>query len=176
MRRTYSLCALLGIILFSLHRELLAQASKNDEPAMEAKVLVGYQGWFRCPGDGSSGKAWSHWSRGNPSPDTISVELFPATGELDQRSLCPVPGMTVGGEQVNLFSSFPAETIEKHFQWMRTYQIDGALIQRFINSIPQQREEDDGVLKNVRASAQTTGRVFAVEYDLSGAHSETVFQ
>jgi hypothetical protein len=81
-----------------------------------------------------------------------------------------------GGAQANLFSSFPKKTIEKHFEWMRTYQIDGALIQRFINSIPQQREECDAVLKNVRTSVQTTGRVFAVEYDLSGAHADTVFQ
>jgi hypothetical protein len=176
MRRIYSLGALLGMILFPLSGEVLAQASKNGEPAMEAKVLVGYQGWFRCPGDGSPRKAWSHWSRGNPSPDTISVELYPDTSELDGKSLCPLPDMTVGGVQANLFSSFPKETIEKHFEWMRTYQIDGALIQRFINSIPQQREEGDAVLKNVRTTPHTSGRVFAVEYDLSGAHADTVFQ
>jgi hypothetical protein len=41
---------------------------------MPAKVLVGYQGWFRCPEDGSPRNSWSHWSRGIPSPETLSID------------------------------------------------------------------------------------------------------
>jgi hypothetical protein len=59
---------------------------------------------------------------------------------------------------------------------MRTYQIDGALLQRFIGSIQPQHEEGDTVLKSVRAGAEATGRVFAVEYDLSGAHPDTALK
>jgi hypothetical protein len=59
---------------------------------------------------------------------------------------------------------------------MRTYRIDGALLQRFINSIHPQQVEGDTVLKNVRTAAESNGRVFAVEYDLSGAHPDTALK
>ena len=32
--------------------------------------------------------------------------------------------------------------MDKHFEWMRTYQIDGALLQRFVNSICPQRSRE----------------------------------
>lgn len=82
--------------------------------------------------------------------------------------------MTSGGKPAYLFSSFPAATIQKHFEWMRTYDIDGAFLQRFVGSIKPQRSEGDMVLKNVKSAAEKTGRTFLIEYDLSGAHPETV--
>lgn len=174
-KRIHSISSLLGMFLLfygaaSIH---LYGASRSE---IQGKVLVGYQGWFRCPGDGSPKDAWSHWSKGIPSAETTSIDLYPDTSELDRKSLCALPGMTIGGKQAYVFSSFPKETVEKHFEWMRTYEIDGALIQRFINSIQPQHEEGDAVLKNVRSSAEKTGRTFAVEYDLSGAHPETALK
>jgi hypothetical protein len=143
---------------------------------MQAKVLVGYQGWFRCPGDGSPRNNWSHWSRGVPSPETLSIDLYPDVKELSGRSLCALPEMTIGGQQAYVFSSFAKETVERHFEWMKTYGIDGALLQRFVGEIASSHAEGDVVLRNVMASAQDHGRVFAVEYDLSGSHSATVLQ
>jgi hypothetical protein len=143
---------------------------------MKAKVLVGYQGWFRCPGDGSPRNSWSHWSRGVPSPETLSVDLYPDVHELNGRSLCALPNMTIDGKQAYVFSSFAKETVEKHFEWMKTYGIDGALLQRFVGEIGSSHAEGDVVLRNVMASAQDHGRVFAVEYDLSGSHTDTVLQ
>jgi hypothetical protein len=143
---------------------------------MQAKVLVGYQGWFRCPGDGSPHNNWSHWSRGVPSPDTLTIDLSPDVTELSGRSLCALPNMTIGGKQAYVFSSFAKETVEKHFEWMKTYGIDGALLQRFVGEIAASHAEGDVVLRNVMASAQDHDRVFAVEYDLSGSHPATVLQ
>ena len=138
-------------------------------------VLVGYQGWFRCPGDGSPQDAWARWSKGAPAPSTMVVDLYPDTSELDKTSLCKLPMANINGKPAYVFSSFPYNTTDKHFEWMQTYGIDGALLQRFINHIPEQRAEGDRVLKNVRAAAEKHGRVFAVEYDLSGAHPDLVF-
>ena len=143
---------------------------------LRGKVLVGYQGWFRCPADGSPKDAWSHWSKGAPTPETMSVDLYPDTSELKAAARCLLPGVTVGGKPAYVFSSFPKDTVEKHFEWMRSYEIDGALLQRFINSIAPQQAEGDTVLKNVRSGAEANGRVFAVEYDLSGAHPQTALQ
>lgn len=153
-----------------------ASTPAKKKVTIPGRIFVGYQGWFRCPGDGSPENAWSHWSKGEPSAATMAVDLYPDVHELDPKSLCPVPGMMIGGKQAYLFSSFPIETVRKHFQWMRTYHIDGAFLQRFINSIPRQRAEGDVVLKNVRTAAEETGRSFTIEYDLSGAHPDTVLQ
>ncbi len=57
---------------------------------------------------------------------------------------------------------------------MQTYGIDGALVQRFTGSIPGHRKEGDTILRNVRTAAEAHGRVFAVEYDMSGAHDDTI--
>ncbi len=151
--------------------------SQSPPPAdLKGAVLVGYQGWFRCPGDGSPGNGWSHWSKGAPTPDNMSVDLYADTSELDSKSLCQLPAATINGKAAYVFSSFPKETTEKHFEWMQTYGIDGALVQRFINSIPRSKKEGDVVLKNVRAAAENHNRVFAVEYDLTGAQADTVFR
>jgi len=143
---------------------------------LSGKVLVGYQGWFRCPGDGSPKNDWSHWSKGAPTPETMSIDLYPDTSELSPASKCLLPGVTIEGKPGYVFSSFPKGTVEKHFEWMRSYEIDGALLQRFINSIGPQQAEGDTLLKNVRSAAEANGRVFAIEYDLSGAHPQTALQ
>src|SRR5690349_453062 len=39
-----------------------------DSTTLDGKVLFGYQGWFRTPGDGSN-VGWSHWSRSAPGPE-----------------------------------------------------------------------------------------------------------
>jgi len=161
--------AALSVSLTAICHDALAQG-------IQAKVLVGYQGWFRCPGDGSPGNSWSHWSRGIPSPETLTIDLYPDITELSGHSLCALPNMTIDGKQAYVFSSFARETIEKHFEWMKTYGIDGALLQRFVGEIAPLRAEGDVVLRNVMASAQDHRRVFAVEYDLSGSPPATVLQ
>jgi hypothetical protein len=165
-----------GAMIATLSAFLLNAQPDAIGQDMRAKVLVGYQGWFRCPGDGSPRNSWSHWSRGTPTPETMSVDLYPDVSELSGRSRCALPGMTIGGKQAYVFSSFARGTVEKHFEWMETYGIDGALLQRFVGEIAPSRAEGDGVLRNVMASAQDHGRVFAVEYDLSGSHADTVLK
>lgn len=151
-------------------------AAKPKDSGLRGKVFVGYQGWFRCPGDGSPKNQWSHWSKGVPSQETMSIDLYPDVSELKDSSLCLLPDATINGKPAYVFSSFSKDTVEKHFEWMRSYQIDGALLQRFINSILSQHQEGDIVLKNVRSAAEANGRLFAVEYDLSGAHPETALK
>ena len=68
-----------------------AAANRIDPSTLNGKVLLGYQGWFSCPGDGSPHNNWRSWSRGVPAPDTLTVDLYPDLSELDadERSLCP---------------------------------------------------------------------------------------
>ncbi|MBS1707140.1 MAG: xylosidase/arabinosidase [Armatimonadetes bacterium] len=141
---------------------------------MDGKVLLGYQGWFRTPHDGSPSKAWRHWARGAPEPGNFEFDLYPdvsALGEVDTEA---VPGLTIAGRPARLFSSYNPRVVAKHFEWMQKHGLDGVLAQRFLSDLPLLRLEKDQVLRNVRDAAEKSGRVFAVEYDISGADSSAL--
>ena len=145
-----------------------------DPSSLDNKVLVGYQGWFTCPGDGTG--RWTHWSKGVPTPETLTVEMYPNTTEFDEDELCEIPGMTVGDKPAYLFSSRNPKTVSRHFRWMREYGLDGVLVQRFVGEIRSKRAGGDLVLKNIMAAALESGRTFAIEYDISGGNPETFAQ
>src|SRR5437879_6199964 len=153
---------------------VLRAAGGVDPSTLDNKVLVGYQGWFACPTDGS--QRWTHWSRGAPTPDTLTVELYPDLSELDPDERCEVPGMTIGGKPAYLFSSRNPKTVSRHFRWMKEYGLDGVLVQRFVGSIRGSRASGEVVLKNVMAAAKESGRTFAIEYDISDGNPETFAQ
>ncbi len=151
-----------------------AQAADNVDPStLDNKVLIGYQGWFTCPQDGTE---WSHWSRGVPSAETLSIDLYPDLRELDPDERCEIPGMTIGGKPAYLFSSRNPKTVSRHFRWMKEYGLDGVLVQRFVGSIRAKQRDGDLVLKNIMAAAKESGRTFAIEYDISGGNPETFAQ
>src|SRR6267143_4868552 len=96
-----ALCVLWSAVL--LHPGIQAQAV--DPSTLKGKVLPGYQGWFRCPGGGTSGTNWSHWtSSGIPTAASISIDMYPDTREFEAGEACAVPDMTVGGSPEYLFS------------------------------------------------------------------------
>src|SRR6201999_1157528 len=67
-----------------------------------------------------------------------------------------------------VFSSANAKTVQRHFQWMREYGIDGAFLQRFATDTSYNRPHMDKVLANVRAAAEKSDRSWVLMYDLSG--------
>jgi len=147
-----------------------------EATTLHHKVLCGYQGWFRCPGD-LAGDRWHHWSR-NASrigPDTLTFEMWPDMSEYDADESFPATGFTHSdGRTAQLFSSAHPKTVQRHFQWMQKYGIDGVFLQRFLveTGIPSL----DLVLDHVRKSAAETGRVYAICYDLSGARSNQLYE
>ncbi len=87
--------------------------------------------------------------------------------EYTPAELFPVPGFTYpGGGAAQLFSSDVARTVLRHFQWMEAWNIDGVGVQRFVVSLPNLPL--DRILTSVRQAANETGRVYYVEYDMSG--------
>jgi hypothetical protein len=145
-----------------------------DPSTLDNKVLIGYQGWFTCPSDGS--QRWTHWSRGAPTADSLTVELYPDLRELDPDERCEVPDMTIAEKPAYLFSSRNRKTVSRHFRWMKEYGLDGVLVQRFVGSIRASRAGGDVVLKNVMTAAKESGRTFAIEYDISGGNPDTFAQ
>ena len=150
------------------------RAADPDPSTLENKVLIGYQGWFTCPSDGSG--RWTHWSRGVPTPATLTVDLYPDVTELDADERCEIPGMTIAGKPAYLFSSRNPKTVARHFRWMKQYGLDGVLVQRFVGEIPRKHADGDVVLKNIMNAARESGRTFAIEYDISGGNPDTFAQ
>jgi hypothetical protein len=146
-----------------------------DATTLHHKVLCGYQGWFRCPGDPAD-QGWLHWSRDRRriAPETLTFEMWPDLRDYADDEKYPAPGFShADGSPAHLFSSAHPRTVERHFDWMRQYGIDGVFMQRFL--VNAGNPSFDGVLANVRASAARTGRVYAVCYDLSGAREATLY-
>ena len=159
-------------------RENVAPAGARpviDATSLRHKVLCGYQGWFRCPGD-PAGEGWRHWSRNarKLTPNSVTVEMWPDTSEYTADEKYPAPGFThPDGKPAHLFSSAHAKTVERHFKWMEQYGIDGAFVQRFLVNL--HNHSFDQVLSHVRGSAARTGRVYAVCYDLTDAPRDRLY-
>jgi hypothetical protein len=143
---------------------------------LRGKVLCGYQGWFRTPGDGT-GMGWFHWSKDSRrlTRRTLNFEMWPDLSEFTEEEKVPVPGFThPDGQQAYLFSSAHPRTVERHFEWMARYGIDGVLVQRFVPRLKDSAEAAR-VLGHARAAANRTGRVIAVEYDMTGFPKDQLY-
>jgi hypothetical protein len=139
--------------------------SRVDSTTLAGKLILGYQGWFGCPGDVAH-RGWRHWFDGK-SP---TVDMLPDTSELAPDERCASGWSTPGNEPVWLFSSQDSRSVERHFRWMRDYGLDGVALQRFGAGLASadSKASVDRVLASVRAAAEQEGRVFFVMYDLSG--------
>jgi hypothetical protein len=153
-----------------------------DSSSLRGKVLCGYQGWFRCPGDDAK-QGWIHWSRERDriAPETLTFDLWPDMTEYSAPERFPAPGFTnADGSTALLFSSDQPATVRRHFEWMRTCGIDGVWLQHFLVDLPGGPIEDRypsrwRVLENVRASARATGRTWAIAFDLAGMPTDRIY-
>lgn len=176
-------------LLLVLALSLIAESAKGSEPVnklpdqlplgkasnlstLEGKVMVGYQGWFNCEGDGSN-LGWTHWSKNRGrdfGPGNVTVDLWPDISEYDEDELFDTGFRNADGSIARVFSSYSQKTVIRHFRWMEEYGIDGAFLQRFANELrsSKHKRHKDVVLSHVRVGAEQTGRSYAVMYDLSG--------
>ena len=139
----------------------------KDNTTLKGKVMAGYQGWFRTPND-LEGRGWVHW--GNIQQGTFSIDMWPDTSQYPASVLERAAEVKLkSGKQAQLFSSTWPAVVDTHFRWMREHQIDGAFLQRFISGqLHSKNGAPEWVLANVRASANREGRIWAIEYDVSG--------
>ncbi|MGC8640168.1 MAG: glycoside hydrolase family 71/99-like protein [Isosphaeraceae bacterium] len=180
------------VVLLSGSNSLPAQSSgpiapklRNvavDATTVRGKVMCGYQGWFRCPGD-AAGMGWIHWSRDarRIAPELLTFEMWPDMSEYSAAERFPAPGFTYpDGRQAELFSADHARTVLRHFEWMRDYGIDGAWLQHFLVDLPGGPQPNRypsrmRVLGHVRAAARRTGRAWALSYDIADMPTEKIF-
>jgi len=148
-----------------------------DPTTLDRKLLMGYQGWFACPSDGSPMNRWVHWfSSSTPTAENATVDFWPDTSELDPDELFPT-GMTMpDGSPAYVYSAFNEKTVARHFKWMKENNLDGVFLQRFCSELsnPSNFAWRNGVTLNVKRGAEAYGRVFAIMYDISGQNASTL--
>ena len=147
-----------------------------DNSTLHGKNLLGYQGWFAAPGDGSKVDGWHHWFRGKGAERRPTFDMWPDTSEMDADELYPTSMKAPDGNPAMLFSSYNEKTVVRHFKWMEDSGIDGILLQRFIGEAQDPRffEFRNKVTQNVIAGAEQHNRVFALEYDMSAKQADLV--
>lgn len=141
----------------------------GEKPEVRGRVVTGYQGWFRTPGDGT-GLGWVHWGRRDFEKRQSTVEMWPDMTEASEDEKFPTTYRHADGSVAHVFSSAHPRTVRRHFEWMRDYGIGGAMQQRFVTGLRSDRRRAslDRVLANTRAASAATGTPWALMYDLSG--------
>lgn len=161
---------------FFLGSSFLHAGEPVDASTLHRKMLLGYQGWFAAPGDGSKVAGWHHWFRGREGDLRPTFEMWPDTSELDEDERFATALKLPDGSPAVLFSSYKEKTVVRHFKWMEEAGIDGILLQRFIGEVQNEKFFDfrNQVTRNVMKGAEKHGRVFALEYDMAVEQAEEI--
>jgi hypothetical protein len=148
-----------------------------DRSTLNRKLMMGYQGWFACPQDGSPPNSWVHWFRSQtPVAADATFDFWPDTSELDPDELFATSMTMSNGSPAKLYSAFNQKTVVRHFKWMKDNHLDGVFLQRFSSELsdPSFFALRNQVAANVRAGAEKYGRMFAIMYDISGQPASTL--
>ncbi len=145
-----------------------------DNQTLKGKVMVGYQGWFRTPNDPYD-EGWIHW--GDMNQGRFTTDMWPDNSAYDAEDLDKAADVkTLSGKPGYLFSPGWPEVVRTQFGWMRDHRIDGAFVQRFVGGLYAVNGHPEWVLGNVRAAANQQGRIWAVEYDVSGCPDDKLLE
>jgi hypothetical protein len=149
-----------------------------DPSTLDRKMLMGYQGWFACAGDGSPMNKWVHWFDTGKAPvaTNLTVDFWPDTSELDADELYPTSLTMPDGSAAKVYSPWNQKTVLRHFKWMKDYGVDGVFLQRFSSELSSTSNFKwrNGVATNIQVGAEMYGRVFAIMYDVSGQNESTL--
>ena len=149
-----------------------------DCTTLDKKLMMGYQGWFGCTGDGSEADWW-HWSLDGsiPDPSNLSVDMWPDTSDLSKDDLFETKLSNSSGP-ASLYSAYSSSVVDLHFKWMQKFQLDGVMLQRFVSELGNENAKRfrDKVISNVKSSAKTYGRAFCIMYDITGSTEDTFAQ
>jgi hypothetical protein len=154
-----------------------AQAQVVDRSSLTGKVLCGYQGWFSCPGDGTTA-GWDHWSssREDIGENLYYTDIWPDVKEYDPADLYLAPNVEMtSGKPAYLFSNQKQGVTNTHFRWMQENNIDGVFIGRFLLGVGGPVPNDETRLQHIMTAAAKYGRVISVAYDITGCPENELF-
>ena len=103
-----------------------------------------------------------------PRPGYASFDLYPDMREFTTTYNTGFANFG-NGQAATLFSSYDAQVVNKHFEWMEEYGIDVAALQRFGHSLTSSKHKGhkDGTAKMVKNAAESFNRKFYIMYDIS---------
>jgi hypothetical protein len=136
---------------------------------LNGKVILGYQGWFASPGDGSDLNEWIHWfTYDNASRrEYLTIDYWPDMTEYGPDERYPTEMELSDGSSAELYSNYNQKSVLRHFEWMKEYGLDGVALQRFY--VEMDASEifcfRNKVAQNVMMGAEKYGRVFYLMYD-----------
>ncbi|MDB4925044.1 RICIN domain-containing protein [Mucilaginibacter sp.] len=163
--------ALSILLIFTAIGQQLRAQDVVDATTMSNKILAGYQGWFRVPGDRPGSKSWAHVFNGsNLVPEKLALDTWPDMSQYDADEKTVVPGFTnPDGSPATMYSAQNPKTVLRHFQWMKDYGIDGVWLSEFCGSFRNGKPDSAmyTIMKNVQAAATKTGRTWAFMWDMS---------
>lgn len=159
-----------------------ASAQTVDPTTINNKVLVGYQGWFRTPGDVAGTNTFAHWFSGAAMQSTEVFDTWPDLSTFPPSAVYSIPTMFYpDGTNATLYSGQNPAAVLRQFQMMQEEGIDGVMLSEFTTHLAQAGGSNANdypnvvrILNNVRAAATATGRTWAFLYDTSGASSSNV--
>ena len=157
-------------------RQLVARA---ESQGLRDRMIVGYQGWFGCPGDAPGNRNWEHWFfKNTPDAANLSVDMLPFNKDIADADLCETGLTRADGTPIKVFSSQNPRVVAQHFRLMRDHGIDGAAVQRFVGplAIEHLKTRSNRAIQNARLAAEASGRVFYISYDVTGADPTTVMR
>jgi len=158
------------ILLLSTSKTLFPQvhSATSAHTSFTGLSMTGYQGWFGTTKDGIT-NSWRHYGgNGGFEPGKASIEYWPDMREADEDEKYITPFTFDDGSPAYVFSSVHPKTVSRHFQWMKEYGIDGALMQRFSSDVANRPYTMDVILKNGLDAAREHGRAIGLMYDVSG--------
>jgi uncharacterized protein (TIGR02597 family) len=168
-----SRAGVLSVVCAALFCAAAAFSQTVDSSSVSNKFILGYQGWHMCQGDGNPVGGYIHWSGNGGVPSTTNGcvdDIWPDLSEFTAGELFAT-GFTLGnGQAAKVYSDYLPQTCNRHFAWMQTNGIDGVFAQRFTKDVFQDAnwtKLKNQVMSNVMNAAQSYGRVFCVEYDIS---------
>ncbi len=156
----------------------IIQVKRPDNTLENIGVMVGYQGWFSTQDDGFVG-VYKHWlerfdldnNKDTPAILLPAVDMWPDLSEFN-----PVDDKlkelfrNSNRKPVYAFSSTTQSVVQRHFNWMRDYGIEGAFVGRFASNLGNSEliGSRDQVLKNALTAAKNSRRYVSIDYDMSG--------
>ncbi len=157
-------------LIVACDKPLIAQGVV-DATSLNNKIMAGYQGWFRCPGDRPGSTSWAHvFNHAGITAQNLAFDTWPDVSEFRKQDLFPVPGFTdPSSNQAYMYSPQNYYSVLKHFEWMKEYGIDGVWLSEFCGSFRNGHADSAmlTVMNNVRKAATVTGRTWAYMWDMS---------